>query len=512
MKQKKNYYITAQLTGRFSAVRRDKKSSRKTAMSEVQDLLNVELSNMRRIEGYHHRYLVVGGSYIHFNTLYGAAVKQGSTFYRANLQDVYINDIRISEYGKDGSYVFGKLEGKLTATIEQPAEETVVEEVLIYEQSGEQHQISFINNTSGELVPIDSIHRKANGESTKQSKSPNVTRNHKYITGGDVVGWLFGAAIVLALFVALHKVLLPLLAVVTGITLLYYLVGLLKNFFAYLFAGLLLIGLVSWLFSLSYSAGSRQEVVKDEVAETTEIKKTEKTDAPLDPILVVHHRMWKDYNGNQYEGDLKIRQSQYFLSKQFHSSLSEQNFTEENSFWNFLYQQLSAFDSSHLGYVYEMFDSIGKAQNLNQVDFAQMIVSCIQDIPYTLVAGTDCETYMLEHPQDVAIIEQSACFGPVKYGVQSPNEFIYNLKGDCDTRTLLCYTVLRHFNYDVAILNSKAYRHSMLGVALPFSGDYKSYNGKPYFFWETTAPNCLPGFISPEFNNSAYWNFILVSK
>ena len=68
---------------------------------------------------------------------------------------------------------------------------------------------------------------------------------------------------------------------------------------------------------------------------------------------------------------------------------------------------------------------------------------------------------------------------------------------DCDTRTLLLYTVLSHYDYgDVVILKSDIYMHSILGVTQFSSGQTKVINGKfSYLLWETTAKNLPPGFI-----------------
>ena len=44
-------------------------------------------------------------------------------------------------------------------------------------------------------------------------------------------------------------------------------------------------------------------------------------------------------------------------------------------------------------------------------------------------------------------------YATIPYGIQNPG-FLQNLKGGCDTRTNPIYSVLKYFNYDVAILNS----------------------------------------------------------
>jgi hypothetical protein len=84
-------------------------------------------------------------------------------------------------------------------------------------------------------------------------------------------------------------------------------------------------------------------------------------------------------------------------------------------------------------------------------------------------------------------------------GVYSPSEFISTLKGDCDTRTLFLYTLMKKFGYDVAILNGPG--HSMLGCNLlpenP-SSPYLEYNSSRYYFWETTIFYNQNGNIGPR--------------
>jgi hypothetical protein len=44
------------------------------------------------------------------------------------------------------------------------------------------------------------------------------------------------------------------------------------------------------------------------------------------------------------------------------------------------------------------------------------------------------------------------CDGYERFGINTPVEFIATLQGDCDTRTLLLYTILAHYGYDVALM------------------------------------------------------------
>ena len=131
----------------------------------------------------------------------------------------------------------------------------------------------------------------------------------------------------------------------------------------------------------------------------------------------------------------------------------------------------------------------------------------MQDIPYRLVIDNPSELdgRMLQLYREQGALEH------IKFGVQAPAEFMYNLQGDCDTRALFCYTVLDHFGYDAAILISQYYAHAILGLAIPSTGASLSYRGKRYYTWETTAKGFQLGQMSPECNNMHYWNIVLTN-
>ena len=61
------------------------------------------------------------------------------------------------------------------------------------------------------------------------------------------------------------------------------------------------------------------------------------------------------------------------MSRNFHQDISD------------IYESMLNYDSSKLFYLYETFDSIKVANNLNEVAFSQLLVSAIQALPYYLV-------------------------------------------------------------------------------------------------------------------------------
>ena len=160
-----------------------------------------------------------------------------------------------------------------------------------------------------------------------------------------------------------------------------------------------------------------------------------------------------------------------------------------------------------------MFDSIKLNRNLDRIQFAEVITSCIQDIPYTLILDNECDAgkYKDDFIKDY-LKSGGQCEGYTKFGILTPVEFMGSLKGDCDTRTLLLFTILNHYQFDVAIFGSELYKHSIIGINLPFSGVSKIVNGNRYVFWETTAPGIKPGFFPSEISDIRFWNVNLISN
>jgi len=223
------------------------------------------------------------------------------------------------------------------------------------------------------------------------------------------------------------------------------------------------------------------------------------------------HRAWKDNFGNNYNTNLTVREVDYLA---LYKHLEGYNGSNSGNFWGDLYDYLDQKDTPKLDLVIAAFTEIQTTQNLNQMEFAEMVVTCIQDIPYSLVFEGEClppENYEYEI-QRVLKDCPECCVGDVKFGVQNPVTFLQSLKGDCDSRTVLIYAILKYFGYDIAILNSNYYRHSILGINIPGAGTYKTHYGKRYLLWETTNKYFKAGDLPSTFNNVSYWDVVLTSK
>ena len=68
--------------------------------------------------------------------------------------------------------------------------------------------------------------------------------------------------------------------------------------------------------------------------------------------------------------------------------------------------------------------------------------------------------------------------------------------------------ILRRLGYDAVMFHSSHYAHAMVGINLNAAGAYKTYNGKKYYFIETTYPSWQIGAIPPEMNNVSNWRVI----
>ncbi len=274
----------------------------------------------------------------------------------------------------------------------------------------------------------------------------------------------------------------------------------------YLVVGFLM--LAGFLYLKNGFLRQRQAVFeeKEEVTTTKVIKEHQK-----DVNVISHFRKWKDNYGNKFQGNFAVRTADYTSRQQQMKAFRAKNY---KLFWHDLYSFMYHKSKNKLDLMYTSFEKIRKKHRLNQRDFAEMVVTFVQDIPYALVLESTCEIQNITQKslKDVLRRCNSCCIGKIKYGVQQPIAFLGNLKGDCDTRTLLIFTILKQFGYDVAILNSDYYRHSVLGLNIPASGLYKVYKGKKYYLWETTSKYFKLGYLAKNVNNVKHWKMIITSK
>jgi hypothetical protein len=227
--------------------------------------------------------------------------------------------------------------------------------------------------------------------------------------------------------------------------------------------------------------------------------------------LILHYRVWKGYKGEPYSGYLSVRVSDFRASSYYRNQVVQPVMPPLG--FGDVYAGLDQYDRPRLMHIYSLFDSIQQTNMLDQNKFAEMVVSCIQDIPYTLILPQECSPW---NYQDAFIREYlnsgGKCRPYVKHGVLSPLEFVATLDGDCDTRALLLYSLLKHYGYDVTLLVSNHYQHAILGINLPYRGLAKVINNKRYVVWETTAEGMSPGVLPSQISNMNHWFPALISN
>lgn len=206
-------------------------------------------------------------------------------------------------------------------------------------------------------------------------------------------------------------------------------------------------------------------------------------------------------NYRTYCGNYTSSEIQYAEAKDFRDNYFNIWYTSNGERWGMLYESMFEREKDLLLPLIDTLLTIKQANRLNRTDFANVVVAFVQDIPYCYIKSeNDC---------DVREYKEFDCLAGQKWGLLSPIEFLHTLKGDCDTRTLLLYSLFKQLGYSPKIVNSDVYLHSMLLLDIPSGGKYLTYNNERFYFWETTAKGWQAGDLPPEYGNTKYWEIVL---
>ena len=226
-------------------------------------------------------------------------------------------------------------------------------------------------------------------------------------------------------------------------------------------------------------------------------------------IDYIHFVEWEDFKDTKYSTYLKVNSDyvnhENYVKKSFPELRSKQDYDG-------LLSKLHKESEESLYFIYKSLDSIKAKNNISFEKFPNVIVSMVQSIPYYAILDNSCNPYDYQDQSIRELLQKEPCQGYIKHGIKSPAEFLKDLKADCDSRTLLLYTLLKHYGYDVAIFGSEYYKHSLLGINLPRDTEnltFKVHNEKRYFLWETTNIGFEMGKISNTMRNTNYWSINL---
>jgi hypothetical protein len=221
-----------------------------------------------------------------------------------------------------------------------------------------------------------------------------------------------------------------------------------------------------------------------------------------------HH--WEDFNSNNYREEFITSVQDYSSGKKF---INNMNLTYNGlDFWGKLYSSVSKYEFDRNEPVFSMYKSLlnDSKASLSSIERLNAIITSIQTIPYYLVHEGSCQMSMSGSDFSRQYhFKGEPCVANVKYGLAAPSQFMGNFKGDCDTRALFLYIMLKKLGYDVAVLVSEKYGHAILGVNIAGNGKSVKFRGKRYLTVETTSEGWRIGQLPPNCQNTRYWRVAL---
>lgn len=179
------------------------------------------------------------------------------------------------------------------------------------------------------------------------------------------------------------------------------------------------------------------------------------------------------------------------------------NMDDYENFWGTIYDSLAQQGHNEIQFLIDSLSAVALEHRLSRSALAEMVVTFVQDIPYSYVRSRECSEFDNRG---------KPCVGGIALGLLSPYEFIHSLYGDCDTRAVLIYAMLFQLGFEPMIVVSNEYAHAMIALHLPAVGDHLTYKGKNYYFWETTGKGWPIGILPPNSNNINYWKIALVHE
>ncbi len=144
-----------------------------------------------------------------------------------------------------------------------------------------------------------------------------------------------------------------------------------------------------------------------------------------------------------------------------------------------VYQELVKRTREDIEAITDRFRARIKAQKLSSLQATELALAYVQFIPYKL-------------PDD-------------PFGLKPSPLVASQRQGDCDSKSLLLYLILKSIGVDAVIVSSQAHAHTMVGVNLPVSGTTFTSSGHKYAFAEVTAEGAPLGYMNPQMKSPNDW-------
>lgn len=138
-------------------------------------------------------------------------------------------------------------------------------------------------------------------------------------------------------------------------------------------------------------------------------------------------------------------------------------------------------DDVYIDNLVQQINSAALESGFTEVQKLNFVISFIQSLPYTV----DIETTPYdEYP---------------RYPVQT----LFDRGGDCEDTSILAAALLDRMGYDVALLLLENAQHMAIGVSISVGyGSYYDYDGKKYYYLETTGQGWQIGQIPPSITDT----------
>lgn len=220
-----------------------------------------------------------------------------------------------------------------------------------------------------------------------------------------------------------------------------------------------------------------------------------------DSLQIIKSWTWEDYNRKIHAIEVRLSKKEIAASSENRKRLKLSPMVKNCPD----YFMLREFDAPLLKTLSADLSKIAQANELNEDGTASLVITMVQNIPYTLVHPFSHEKMEeIDGKNGTGFIKQyhseeshlpltqspyGGCaddVGPA--GIYSPVEFLSGFRGDCDTRTVTIHTLLKNMGVPSIVTNGPG--HSML--ALPFkpsnpAAPFLVHNGVKYYFLETTV-------------------------
>lgn len=465
-------------------------------------------------------------------------LQENEEIYEVNLHEPTLANIRFDRklHQDEGDEVFGSIRAEVTGYILDFKTTPYLEKQYLQNSSSAKLNEAYTSDTNTTLsqtdTPTGNIEFNGNYQRTEYFYSDYKTAywgNWRYRKASDYTGSedgclsVMGSLLMIAISVIFVLLILPRLVIIIPFIAILLILRLIPTGLYSRILGLL--GILLFVgFVISVPGNIRRSATPKRVRphaihhdpEERKVNfipiKDTINEVPVNDSLIQHFRSWEDYNGNKYKGTIWTRNSDFNSARQFKNNL-DLHFANVRAYDQVIHR-LKEYDKAHLNGIYQLFDEIRNRRQLSDLQFAEVIVSFVQDIPYAIILPDDCDPALYQDAfiSTYLLSKDARCDGFQKFGINTPVEFMSTLNGDCDSRTLLLYTILAHYNYDVAVLSSEIYNHSLLGINLPFDGTHINYRNHRYVLWETTCAGLKAGIIPGNISNLNYWRVSLKSK